>query len=809
MSTAPQHTARAEAEGRAQVRAQVRKIFDAVADMPPQARSDYILAHAESDTVAREVHALLSHLDDGATAAFAAPLKAAIGESAAPPPKPGDVLGVWRVTREIGHGGMGSVLEVARNDGLFTQTAAMKLLRGAARAEMLEYFTRERQTLATLTHPNIARLLDGGTTAMGRPWLVMEYVDGLSIDQYCREKSLGQRDILMLFRAVCGAIQFAHRHLIVHCDLKPSNVLVDAEGRPVLLDFGIARLAAGVEANQDAQTDALISPAPAAVRATGRFWMYTPRYASPEQRAGGAVTTASDVYSLGVMLQELLAGTSSATDDALRAIIARAMVEDAAARYASVEALSEDIARYVSHLPVEALAPTPSYVLRLFVRRHRLAVGLGAVAFASLVLGSVLAWNGYRAAERERDAAVAARALAEHERKASEAVADFMTNDLLLAADVNQSGDAASITVLEAVDRASQQFGKRLAGQPAVEGRVRMAIGNVLKHLNQMDKAAPQLDQAQQLLSGALGPESPLALEALNAAAGVHLRTGDFDRAKAEYDDGYQRTLRALGEADPLTLNFLGQRIVIAFVTQDLAVGIPLAEWALRLPALAEGKGNDERRTQIENNLGRMYAIQGRFAEAEALHQKAVAYRVKRFGPSAFNTLEAKGAVAAVYRQTGRLNDAEAIYEEMLTAYKRQTGERHAAVATAMNNMARVRLLQGRHEEAIALARRALVITEDLFGPGRFQSGTFKLSIASNLVALKRYGDAIPLLEEADAIYAKQLPLHHLERQEVFMHLARAYAAQGRNADAQAAAAKRTPLPTVVPAVRNRSGPHP
>ena len=321
--------------------ATVKSCFAAVSELPPAARAGKLRELTSESEVIAEVLALC---DAGTgTTRLSSSIGAALASVAHRPPMPGDTLGVWRIEREIGQGGMGSVFLAERNDGHFRQRAAVKLLRGIPHAETLVLFTRERQLLATLTHPNIGRLLDGGATPQGQPYLVMEYVEGSHIDEHCRRGRLGVRAVLVLFLPVCNAVASAHRQLVIHCDLKPSNLLVDGHGRPVLLDFGIARLAGRVEADNAAGA---FPPA------------WTPRYASPEQRARGAVSTASDIYSLGVLLGELLeeAGdrrrTSALRLRELAAIVGRATREDPAERYATVDALTEDIRSFLDQRPV-------------------------------------------------------------------------------------------------------------------------------------------------------------------------------------------------------------------------------------------------------------------------------------------------------------------------------------------------------------------------------------------------------------------------------------------------------------------------
>ena len=249
---------------------------------------------------------------------------------------------------------MGSVFLAERHDGHFQQRAAVKFLRGLPHSEALALFTRERQLLASLTHPNIARLLDGGATPQGQPYLVMEYVEGCHIDEHCRRGGLGVRAILVLFLTACNAVASAHRQMVIHCDLKPSNLLVDGHGRPVLLDFGIARLAEQVGADGAGE-----GPGEERKEESSPPG-FTPRYASPEQRAHARVSTASDVYSLGVLLGELLVDAadrgrlSALRRRELAAIVERARREDPAERYPTVDALTADLRSFLDQRPVRA-----------------------------------------------------------------------------------------------------------------------------------------------------------------------------------------------------------------------------------------------------------------------------------------------------------------------------------------------------------------------------------------------------------------------------------------------------------------------
>ena len=344
--------------------------------------------------------------------------------------KVGDTLGAWKLVSEIGQGGMGTVFRAARSDGHFEQEAAVKLIHGIPSAKALEYLARERQILATLTHPNIARLYDGGATPHGQPYLVMEYVEGIAIDRYVRDNHLSVTRILKLMLAVCDAISFAHQRLIVHCDIKPSNILVTPSERPMLLDFGIARLIGtdliGVDAASEPQQDAPPSQASSKLTQARAF---TPQYASPEQRSGQALTTATDVYSLGKMLAELvqISAPTGKPDAELAAIVNKATQDDIASRYATVAALANDIHRYLDQLPLAAIEAAPVYLARKFAQRNwpwlaAAAAFLFTIGLAAqrIVSERDLAQIAQQVAVKERDATQLARAEALRERDGAE-----------------------------------------------------------------------------------------------------------------------------------------------------------------------------------------------------------------------------------------------------------------------------------------------------------------------------------------------------------------------------------------------------
>jgi serine/threonine-protein kinase len=406
----------------------------------------------------------------------------------------GGEIGPFRLVHELGRGGMGVVYLAERVDGAFTQQVALKVLkRGLDTDDVLARFRQERQILATLTHPNIARLLEGGMTEDERPYFAMELVHGEPIDQYCAREQLAIRARVDLCIAVARAVQHAHRHLVIHRDLKPSNVLITPDGEIKLLDFGIAKLIAP-------DTDAVDVPQ---TRTIAR--MMTPEYASPEQVRGAAITTVSDVYQLGLMMYELLTGTRAQSLDGLGAaeadrvvcdtqprrpsavvtdgrvrrqlsgeldtIVLTAIQKEPERRYSSVEALVADLVDYRQGRPIHARAPSLSYRARKFVGRHQAASA--ATLAGLLLLGGIIAFYSARLAT-ERD-------IARREAATATRVAEFVTT-LFSQADPIRSQNA-SLSARELLRRGAERIDVELASEPDVQARMLNVIGGVYQSI--------------------------------------------------------------------------------------------------------------------------------------------------------------------------------------------------------------------------------------------------------------------------------------------------------------------------------------
>jgi tetratricopeptide (TPR) repeat protein len=369
-------------------------VFQLVVDA---ADRDAILEHEPADIRAEVESLLAAHDEEGAF------LDRSVWEMAEEKTFAGSAIGPYRLTKQIGSGGMGSVFLGVRDDEQFTQRVAIKLVRGAAAGEaLIRRFRQERQILAALEHPNIARLLDGGATADGLPYLVMEYVEGTPIDEYCDKSGCSLHDKLRLFLQLCDAVQYAHRNLVIHRDIKPANVLVTHDGTPKLLDFGIAKLT-----SDQTQPEATVTR------------LMTPDYASPEQLLGKPVTTASDVYSLGVLLFELLTGkrpfagqtrtphSEPSRPDVksrdLATVVLKAMEVDPARRYESVEKLADDVRRYLAGHPVAARRASIAYRSWKFAWRNKLPVLAAAAIVVVTIVAFIATLRQKRIAERRFD----------------------------------------------------------------------------------------------------------------------------------------------------------------------------------------------------------------------------------------------------------------------------------------------------------------------------------------------------------------------------------------------------------------------
>ncbi len=706
----------------------VEEIFFEALDLPDAARDLHLakLAECEPEAV-QEVRALLPYAEPGPIErAVSAGLALASESESFTEREVPDRIGPWRRRDEIGRGGSATVY-LAEREEPFHQIVALKVLRSSfASGEIARRLAQERRILARLEHPGIARLIDGGTLPDGRPYLVMERVDGLPIDLYAVREGLSLRGRIELFHAACAAVQFAHQNLVVHRDLKPSNLLVSADGQPKLLDFGIAKLlqsdapVASTASGPLAVSTGDPARDPAIHPETEAGWrLLTPAFAAPEQILGLPPTTATDVYALGVLLYRLLCGrhpypldgTGRAVelrvldlepdlasralerrpallDDPLWAtaesrarlgralrgdldgILAKALAKAPDQRYSSVEQLAEDLSRHLAGLPVRARRPTFSYRVGRFTRRHRIALAAGALAAAGLVGGAAAAiWQAREAlAARTR----AERALHESElsRRRTERVTRFLI-DLFEAPDPARAR-GTEVSARELLDRGARTARRELSAEPALAAAMLDTMGQVYGKLGAFDQAEPLLSESLKLAERTLGPGAPGTAESRSRLGLVLVQRGRYAEA-----EGALR--RALADQEKARAG-------------DAALG------------------------QTLSNLGMALYHQARWEEAERALSRSLAVRRRGLGPGHPETIETLNNLAAVWLARGDLARAESALREALARHRATLGPEHPSVATNLNNLGALLAQAGRLDEAESATENALAIRRKVLG---------------------------------------------------------------------------------------------
>ena len=729
----------------------VRSLFDVVAGLPTSERVARLKSLGTDEATIAEVLELVDANQQNSTTAFAASLRDIVSAAVAPTIAIGDTVGVWRVLRSIGEGGMGSVYLVERNDGHFTQTAALKLLKGLASSGRLDYFARERQLLANLTHPNIARLLDGGSTHAGQPWLVMELVDGVPIDVYCRQQKLAVAQILKLFSVSCDAVSFSHRQLIVHCDLKPSNLLVNRDGRPVLLDFGIARLDSAT--NEDKQTPI----------------GFTPRYASPEQREHGNVSTLSDIYSLGVLLEELLADKCRG-DTELSAIVAKARAIDAAARYVSVDALTQDIVRYLARIPLDAMPYSIGYLGKKFFQR-RWPLVLAGVAFAATVAGFTI--KVVIESARAKDA----EAQALQEAAAAKRVSEFVES-IFFAADPDNTG-RQDITAFTLVERGKERIATELNDVPAVQARLYEQLAFVYEKIGRPIEAADMYDRAI-AVARAIKPVQPDKLSSLLIHSALFISNNKLPGpAIAHARESLAMREKFYGPVSHHTAQSADMLALILSADGQIEEAEPLMTRALAIRELRTGNAVEDDIASSHHNLGTLARRKGDFATAADKYAIAVEMQEKRVGvrhPRYLNSLERQAQSLA---QVGRAEQAEAMLRRSLEIRREIHGAKSSRVALALSELAIALAMQGKHRAAIPLFREALAISATAHGSRSPVYAATLGSMASSLEQAGAAAEAQTALTEALSICVERLDANDLSTAEARHNLGKYWLRKG------------------------------
>lgn len=781
----------------------VQELFSRAVELSAPERQEFVARETAGDTELRTE--LLDLLACDARSAQTGPLTLALGAALDTTTRDrrkaliGRVVGNYKLVSVLGHGGTGTVYLGERADRQYSAQVAVKIVDNTTmQGELGLRFRAERQILASLNHANIARLVDAGETEEGNPYLVMEYVHGEPLDRYSDRQQLGVRERLQLFLDICSAVQYAHQNLVVHRDLKPANILVTAEGAPKLLDFGIAKLLDPGEA----------AAAMALTRMNDR--LLTPEYASPEQILGRQVTTASDVYALGVVLYELLTGLRPYTvpasasqlelersiciTDPLRpsaavkrardsgplegqsellavaaarrltpeklqkrlvgdidAIVMRALRKEPQHRYNSIEQLASDVRRYLTREPVQARQGNWLYYSQRFIRRHAFGVTAGA-AFVVFIIAFAIAMSVQTqrvAAERDN---------AEQQGTRAEAVSEFMME--IFDSAQPQTSLGKQIPAREILDSAGRRIRADLNQHPEVRARLLEAIGRAYRRLNLSETAVPYFEDALRLRQTLPDPDGTKTASVLIELA-ISLRN----------IDDLQRADKALKQA--LAISRDHQTEKSATYAKLL---LNLGRVQLAAGNVSEARANFERSMALGRELGGSMnpEVASALRELSSVFMWSddlpAAERAIREALLIFNATRPHGHPDVVLAETrlgellmleGRIDEAAPLFENSLAAQAQLYGNNSVQVADVLESLAGIRRAQGQLPEAEDFARRALQTRQSAVGHEDMNTGYLRTSLAVVLAKRHKYDEAEQVLREALNIFEKTLPTDH------------------------------------------------
>jgi serine/threonine protein kinase len=714
--------------------------LDEALDLAPEQRAAWLLSLREKDAeLASVLQALLNEEQqlrrEGFLESSALPASAGLA---------GQTIGSYTLISQIGQGGMGSVWLARRSDGRFERKAAVKFVSIALAGHAAEErFKREGSIVGRLTHPHIAELLDAGVSSAGQPYLILEYVGGTAIDQYCDHHKLSVEVRIRLFLDVLAAVAHAHANLIVHRDIKPSNVLVTTSGKVKLLDFGIAKLLEG-----EGQTGA----ATLLTHESGSA--LTPQCAAPEQLSGQPVTTATDVYALGVLLYLLLTGRHPAghgphspaellkatlenepprvsdaiaetitdadkrgtTPEKLRrqlrgdldTIVSKTLKKTPSERYGSVIALADELNRYLKHEPISARPDSFRYMIAKFARRNRIAVALTSLALIAVFAGVTGTLIQAQTARRQRDVAF-------HERDRADRITQFMTQMFKVADPGEARGN--SITAREVLDKASKSIETGLAKDPETQAHMMYVIGEVYDNLGLIPQAQSLVERAFDTQRQVLGPENSETLRSASLLAKLLLHEGHEAEAEKLQRESLAIQRRILGPEYSDTLTSM-------------------------------------------NRLAAIWGWQGRSTEAEKLQREALAIERRVLGPEHPQTLVLMTSLASILWEEGkeeRYPEAEILLRDTLASERRVFGPEHPDTVNAMINLGMVLRLEGKYAESEEMSRNTIGPAERVYGPEHPDTLDLKNNIAIDLAKQGKYRDAEQLYKEIRAIQQRVL----------------------------------------------------
>ena len=720
----------------------LEKLFEQAVPLTGTERVEFIARNCPDSALRRELEKLLASDLDAATFLQDAVMDAASSMLQALALSPGQRIGPYRVLSVIGLGGMGLVYLAERADGKFEQRVALKVLQsGPHQPFVAEQLQQECRILASLEHPNIARVLDADVTENGVPYFVMEYVDGQPIDRYCEDHKLSLRERLRVLLPVCDAVHLAHQKLIVHRDLKPDNILVTTHGAPKLLDFGIAKV---------------LNDTSTAARNTSTR-VLTPEYASPEQVRGEAPNTASDVYSLGAVLYKLLTGVPPHTvqgkspaqlvhticEEDIRKpselrpelsgdpqhILEMALRKEPMRRYRSVDQFATDIKNFLEQKPVIARPDTVWYRSSKYVRRHALAVGFTAAVVVLLGVFSFLQARQLRRTSEERDRATR--------------ITDFMTAMFRVSDPSEARGN--TLTAREILDKASKDIDKGMAQDPVQQAQMMHVMGTVYSGLGLYLEAGSLLRKALDIRRRVLGPDNP---ETVQSMIELSVITTPHSEGVQLLRDAVEIRRRTLGPHNPDTLVPMGLLAGWLAVQGQLSEADELARQVMDIRSRVHVPDSEATNDSL-SYLAAVFVQEGKFSQAEQLNRQILDFRQRRLGADHPKVLVAEGDLAGVLSKEGQWSEAELLLRHRVEAGRRIFGPDHFYQTTAESSLAAVLGEEGRYEEAERLYSEALETLSRTKGQRSARALISMNGLAQVLIYAGRYREAGKLLFEA------------------------------------------------------------
>jgi eukaryotic-like serine/threonine-protein kinase len=735
---------------------EIDALFESLLDLEPGAWEVALDRVSPDPTVRRSVLRLLRAtrdpraMDPAPPPRAAAEALAALAEEQLPAS-----IGPFRPIRELGSGGMGTVCLAERADGDFRQRVAVKVLRKGLDTDLLlARFRAERRILAGLRHPNVAHLVDGGSMPDGRPWLAMEYVEGTPLDAFCAAGGLGERDRVRLLREVAAAVREVHRNLVVHRDIKPSNVLVTAQGVPKLLDFGIAKLVAS-ETDEAAQDD----------RTQPGQRMLTPRYAAPEQEAGLPVTAATDVYQLGLLLQEILSGQGDEDIHApgvrgdLGRVVAMATHTDPLRRYRDAGALVEELDRWLDGRPVVARPDTLAYRTTRFLQRHRW-VGPAAAVVVVLVVG--WGWSLVHGAEQlreERDRARGAAERAQLEQSHAESATAVLV-DVFRSADPSRGDRGDTLSARTLLSRGAERIREDPDVNPVVGARLLATLAEVAFSLGMLPETHGWFDDGIAMASRAYGASSAEVAGLLHARATFLNGQREFQLAAKTAGKALE-IRRALPGVplDTLASNLVGLAVALAEIGETDGA----AEAAREAVALFE-RGDSRGSGSHIGALGQLAYVArraGNDAEAEVQYRRLLELQPGETTGFRLARASSLNNLAQLLKGQERLVEAEPLMRESLELLRVELDPADRTLSVAFNNLSALLLQLGQAEASLSVAQEHRQLMRSTFPPDHWRVGTSHSMVATVLERQGRWADAAAERAEAlDVLSAALGPDH-------------------------------------------------